>query len=345
MSESGGAQGLRILVTGAAGFIGSHLCERLLADGHGVWGIDNFDPYYDPAIKRRNLTASLGHACMHVIDGDIRDEILLEGLFNSVPFDTVVHLAARAGVRASLAQPELCLDVNVTGTLRMLETMRRHHVTRLVFASSSSVYGERTSEGGAFRESDPADHPVSPYAASKRSGELLCHAWHHLWGLSVHCLRFFTVYGPRQRPDLAINKFVRLMKDGSAIPMFGDGTTGRDYTYVGDIVEGVTRSMSCLEQRAAGDPAFEILNVGRGDLVRLDELIDALAEALGVRAKIARQPEQPGDVPLTLADTNACERVLGWKPNVGIDEGIRQYVEWLESMEIAGAAVPSGSSA
>lgn len=343
MSASGRTQDLRVLVTGAAGFIGSHLCERLLAEGHGVWGIDNFDPYYDPSIKRRNVAAALRHPCMHFVEGDIRDEILLEGLFDSVPFDAVVHLAARAGVRASLAQPELCLDVNVTGTLRLLETMRRHHVTRLIFASSSSVYGERTPEGGAFRESDPADQPVSPYAASKCSGELLCHTWHHLWGLSVYCLRFFTVYGPRQRPDLAINKFVRLMKDGSQIPMYGDGSTGRDYTYVGDTVEGMIRSLRQLEGRAAGDPAFEILNVGRGAVVELGELIEALSESLGIEAKIQRQPEQPGDVPLTLADTTNCERVLRWKAEVGITEGIGRYVAWLEEQEAADSFVSSGA--
>jgi UDP-glucuronate 4-epimerase len=344
MAEPGKIQGRRVLVTGAAGFIGSHLCERLVAEGHGVWGIDNFDPYYDPAIKRRNVRKLVRHPCMHLVEGDIRDEILLDGLFDSVPFDMVVHLAARAGVRASLAQPELCIDVNVTGTLRLLEAMRRHHVTRLVFASSSSVYGERTAAGGAFKETDPAGHPVSPYAASKRTGELLCHTWHHLWGLSAHCLRFFTVYGPRQRPDLAINKFVRLMKEGRSIPMFGDGTTGRDYTFVGDIVEGVSRSMGRLEQRAAADPAFEILNVGRGDVVRLNELIDALSNALGVEAKIARQPEQPGDVPLTLADTEACERVLDWKPGIGIEEGIRKYVAWLEELDTADTVTSGASS-
>jgi len=343
MSGPGATQGLRILMTGAAGFIGSHICERLLTEGHGVWGIDNFDPYYDPAIKRRNLAATIRHPRMHLVEGDIRDEILLEGLFDSVPFDAVIHLAARAGVRASLAQPELCMDVNVTGTLRLLETMRRHHVTRLVFASSSSVYGERTPEGGAFRESDPADHPVSPYAASKRSGELLCHTWHHLWGLSAHCLRFFTVYGPRQRPDLAINKFVRLMKDGSPIPMYGDGSTGRDYTYVSDTVEGVIRSMRQLGRRAAGDPAFEILNLGRGTVVELRELIDALADALGVEAKIQRQPEQPGDVPLTLADITTCERVLGWKAAIGITDGIGRYVAWLEEQEASDSFVSSGA--
>lgn len=343
MAESSEGENLRILVTGAAGFIGSHLCERLVADGHGVWGIDNFDPYYDPAIKRRNVAELDQQPCMHLVEGDIRDEVLLEGLFNSVPFDAVIHLAARAGVRASLAEPELCLDVNVTGTIRLLQAMRRHHVARLVFASSSSVYGERTDASVAFSESDPADQPVSPYAASKRTGELLCHTWHHLWGLSVYCLRFFTVYGPRQRPDLAINKFVRLMREGAPIPMFGDGSSGRDYTFVGDIVEGVVRSLRSLAARAPGDPAFEIVNLGQGDVVRLNELIGALSDALGIDASIRRQPEQPGDVPLTLADTAKCRRLLDWKPDIGIAEGIRRYVAWLDA-ERAESLASSGST-
>ena len=320
--------GKRVLVTGAAGFIGSHVCERFVREGHGVWGLDNFDSYYAPAIKRRNLEKVADNACMHLVEGDVRDDVLLEGLFSSVPFDLVIHLAARAGVRPSLMQPDLCYDVNVIGTLRLLEAMRRHRVQRLVFASSSSVYGERTPEGGAFTEQDPACHPVSPYAASKRSGELLCHTWHHLWGLSVHCLRFFTVYGPRQRPDLAINKFARLMRDGEAIPVYGDGNSSRDYTHVDDVVEGVRRSAAVLRELPANEPAFRILNLGHGRGVALTELIDALAGALGVKPRIAREPDQPGDVPLTLADTSELEAVLGFRPQVPFADGIRSFVEW-----------------
>lgn len=333
---------MRILVTGAAGFIGSHLCERLVDEGHGVWGLDNFDSYYDPRIKRRNLEKVLEHPCMHLVQGDLRDEVLLEGLLNRVPFDLVVHLAARAGVRPSINQPDLCYDVNVTGTLKLLEAMRRHHVLRLVFASSSSVYGERAPEGGAFAESDPACEPVSPYAASKRTGELLCHTWHHLWGMSVHCLRFFTVYGPRQRPDLAINKFARLMRQGEPIPVYGDGSSSRDYTHVDDIVEAVCRSAARLRGLPAGEPDYRILNVGRGRGVRLDELIGALADAIGVDARISREPEQPGDVPLTLADTTELEAALGFRPQIDFAEGIRSYVAWLDEIESSAETVPAG---
>ena len=327
--------GKRVLVTGAAGFIGSHVCERFVREGHGVWGLDNFDSYYAPAIKRRNLEKVADNACMHLVEGDIRDEVLLEGLFSSVPFDLVIHLAARAGVRPSLSQPELCWDVNVIGTMRLLETMRRHRVQRLVFASSSSVYGERTPDGGAFSESDPACHPVSPYAASKRSGELLCHTWHHLWGLSVHCLRFFTVYGPRQRPDLAINKFARLMREGKPIPVYGDGSSSRDYTHVADVVEGVRRSAEVLGGLPPNQPDFRILNLGHGRGVSLEDLIEALSDALGVRPRISREPDQPGDVPLTLADTRELEAVLGFRPGVDFADGIRSFVEW--QAEVASA--------
>ena len=333
--------GLRVLVTGAAGFIGSHVCERLVEEGHGVWGLDNFDTYYDPRIKRRNLEHVAGHSRMHVVKGDIRDEVLLEGLFSSVPFDLVIHLAARAGVRPSLAQPELCWDVNVIGTMRLIETMRRHHVQRLVFASSSSVYGERTPERGAFTEADPACHPVSPYAASKRAGELLCHTWHHLWGLSVHCLRFFTVYGPRQRPDLAINKFARLIREGKSIPVYGDGSSSRDYTHIDDVVHGIRRSAAVLRELPANQPAFRILNVGHGRGVALDELIETLGDALGVRPRISREPDQPGDVPLTLADTQELEAVLGFRPQVDFAAGIRSYVEWLGKVEATEEVVPA----
>ena len=334
--------GMRVLVTGAAGFIGSHVCERLIDDGHAVWGLDNFDTFYDPAIKRRNLRRVLEHPRMRLVEGDIRDEVLLNGLFDSIPFDLVIHLAARAGVRPSIDQPGLCFDVNVTGTLRLLEAMRRHHVLRLVFASSSSVYGSRDAVNGAFEESDPACAPISPYAASKRTGELLCHTWHHLSGLSVHSLRFFTVYGPRQRPDLAINKFARLMRDGERIPMYGDGSSSRDYTYIDDVVEGIKRSGDLLAEAPASEPVFEILNLGGGRAVRLDELIEALGRAMGVTPRITRKPDQPGDVPLTLADARRVESVLGFRPQTDFDEGIRRFVEWVEEMEGLEAAASSG---
>ena len=319
----------RILVTGAAGFIGSHLCERLLADGHRVWGLDNFDPYYPEAVKRENLAPALADPRMRLVEGDIRDTILLDGLFSQVPFDAVVHLAARPGVRASLEAPGACLDVNVTGTLALLEAMRHRHVSRLVFGSSSSVYGERGRE--AFREEDAADRPISPYAASKRSAELLVHAYRHLWGISAVCLRFFTVYGPRQRPDLAIHKFARILREGGAIPLYGEGTTGRDYTYVDDAVEALVRALGHTERRGEDGPAFEILNVGRGEPTALSELVSLLASALGVRARIDRQPDQPGDVPFTCASTERLESVLGFRPRIDIREGLRRFAAWVES--------------
>ena len=321
---------MRILVTGAAGFIGSHLCERLTADGHSVWGLDNFDDYYDTAIKRRNIASVTGNPRMHLVEGDIRDQVLLEGLFGSVPFDIVIHLAARPGIRPSIREPGLCYDVNVTGTLKLLEAMRHHRVTRLVFASSSSVYGEDVEL--PFSEKHSACHPLSPYAASKRSGELLCHTWHHLWGLSVYCLRFFTVYGPRQRPDLAINKFLRLLGEGKPLPVYGDGSAGRDYTHVDDIVEGVCRTSRILCDLPTGEPAYRILNIGHGRAIKLTDLIQTLASALGVKAKISRQPDQPGDVPITLADTRKLEKTLGFRPQVEFADGIRRYVEWLETI-------------
>lgn len=318
----------RILVTGGAGFIGSHLCERLLADGHRVWGLDNFDPYYPEPVKRENLARALQNPRMRLVEGDIRDGILLDGLFSQVPFDAVVHLAARPGVRPSLEAPTACLDVNVTGTLALLEAMRHRQVTRLVFGSSSSVYGER--EGGSFREEDAADRPISPYAASKRSAELLIHAYRHLWAISAVCLRFFTVYGPRQRPDLAIHKFARILREGGAIPVFGDGTTGRDYTYVDDAVEAIILSLGHTERRGGDGPVFEILNVGRGEPTALGDLVSLLASSMGVRARIDRQSEQPGDVPFTCASTERLEAVLGFRPRVDIREGLRRFAAWLE---------------
>lgn len=321
---------MRVLVTGAAGFIGSHLSERLLAAGHSVWGLDNFDPYYDEGLKRRNLETALADPRMHFVEGDIRDEVLLTGLFETVPFDLVVHLAARPGVRPSIAEPDLCYDVNVTGTLRLLEIMRRRHVSRLVFASSSSVYGEDAV--APFSEDEAADRPVSPYAASKRSGELLCHTWHELWGTSVHCLRFFTVYGPRQRPDLAINKFIRLLGDRQSIPMFGDGSTSRDYTHIDDIVEGICRSIGVLRDLPSTEPDYRVLNLGHGRGIGLRELIDTLADVLGVKVKISREPDQPGDVSVTLADTRRAREVLGYEPRVEFVDGIRDYVAWLDTV-------------
>ena len=335
--RTGSAEGLpsRVLVTGAAGFIGSQLCERLLAEGCRVVGIDNFDPFYPEATKRANLAAALQDPGMRLIEGDIRDGILLEGLFTDVPLDAVVHLAARPGVRPSLDAPEPCIEVNVDGTLKLLEAMRRHHVGRLVFGSSSSVYGNSSS--APYTEDQAADRPISPYAASKRAGELLVHSYHHLYGLAAVCLRFFTVFGPRQRPDLAIHKFARLMKSGQALPIYGDGKSGRDYTYVDDAVEAIVRSLRLTDPNRDSEPCFEVLNVGRSNPVTLNELLGYLSAALGEKPRLDRQPDQPGDVAFTCASTERIERVLGWQPQVGLEEGLQRFAAWLDDSAAANA--------
>ena len=318
-----------MLVTGAAGFIGSHLCDRLLADGCRVVGLDNFDSFYPESTKRANLAAALQNPGMRLIEGDIRDGVLLEGLFTDVPLDAVVHLAARPGVRPSLDAPEPCIQVNVDGTLQLLEAMRRHHVGRLVFGSSSSVYGN--SSIAPYSEDQIADRPISPYAASKRAGELLVHSYHHLFGLAAVCLRFFTVFGPRQRPDLAIHKFSRLMRNGQALPIYGDGESGRDYTYVDDAVEAIVRSLRLTGANGQSAPCYEILNVGRSEPVTLNELLQHLATALKEKPRLDRQPEQPGDVAFTCASTERIERVLDFRPQVGLEEGLERFATWLDS--------------
>ncbi len=319
------APALRVLVTGAAGFIGSHLCDRLLADGTEVWGIDNFDPFYSESIKRDNIATAAAHPGMHLIEGDIRDEVLLSGLLRDVRFDAVVHLAARPGVRPSIEDPEQCIDINVGGTLTLLEAMRRRGVRRLLFGSSSSVYGE--TDAIPLRESAAADKPISPYAASKRAGEQLCYTYHHLFDFSIHCLRFFTVFGPRQRPDLAIHKFTRLMARGEAIPVYGDGTSARDYTYISDTVEGLVRSLAAL---CAADttPSFEIINLGRSDSVTLRDLVTQLGAALGIEPRIEWLPMQPGDVTITCASGARAQTMLGFEPQVDFVDGLARFVAW-----------------
>ncbi len=331
MVRPGSATGLpsRVLVTGAAGFIGSHLCDRLLADGCRVVGLDNFDSFYPESTKRANLAAALQNPGMRLIEGDIRDGVLLEGLFTDVPLDAVIHLAARPGVRPSLDAPEPCIQVNVDGTLQLLEAMRRHHLSRLVFGSSSSVYGN--SSIAPYSEDQIADRPISPYAASKRAGELLVHSYHHLFGLAAVCLRFFTVFGPRQRPDLAIHKFSKLMKTGQALPIYGDGESGRDYTYVDDAVEAIVRSLRLTGANGESAPCYEILNVGRSEPVTLNELLQHLATALNEKPRLDRQPEQPGDVAFTCASTERIERVLDFRPQVGLEEGLERFATWLDS--------------
>jgi UDP-glucuronate 4-epimerase len=319
-------KGERVLVTGAAGFIGSHVVDRLLAEGLRVWGVDNFDPFYAREVKEANLSAARAHSGFTFREGDLRDAEFLDAVFEEARPGAVIHLAARAGVRPSIEDPVAYYDLNVMGTVRLLEAMRAAGVSALVFASSSSVYGARYDER-PFREEDAADLPVSPYAATKRAGELLCHTYYHLYGLSCCCLRIFTVFGPRQRPDLAIHKFVRLMTRGEPVTVYGDGSALRDYTYVDDTVEGIVRALAWVTG-AVEDPVFDILNLGAGGTVSVNELVEKLAAATGVEPKVERLPRQPGDVPRTWADISRARTVLGYEPRVGLEAGLARFVAW-----------------
>lgn len=309
-----------ILLTGAAGFIGSHLAERLLALGEEVVGLDNFDAYYPRAAKERNLAAARRHAAFRLVEGDVRDAALLGELFAGKRFGAVVHLAARAGVRASLQDPAGYADVNVRGTAVLLEAARNAGVRRFVLASSSSVYGLSTP--APFREDAPCDRPASPYAASKHAMELLARAAHEAWGLDVACLRYFSVYGPRQRPDMAAHKFARLLLAGEKLPLFGDPDSARDYTYVDDIVDGTVRAL----QRARG---FGVYNLGGGCVVKLGRLVAELEQAAGRKATVEARGSQPGDVPLTSADLERSRRELGYNPSTPLGEGLARFIEWL----------------
>jgi UDP-glucuronate 4-epimerase len=310
-----------ILLTGGAGFIGSHLAERLLADGRRVIVLDNFDSYYAPEIKRRNVAGAASHDAYRLVEGDIRDEEAVESIFASEKPDAVIHLAARAGVRPSIADPVLYSSVNLDGTTRLLEACRRHGVTKFIFGSSSSVYGNN--DKVPFAEEDPVDHPISPYAATKKAGEVLCHAFHHLFGIRVACLRFFTVYGPRQRPEMAIHKFTRLMAQGGEVQQYGDGESARDYTYVDDIVDGVVRATDRCE-------SYHIWNLGGSNTITLAGLLAKIAAALGVEPRIRQLPDQPGDVQRTWADIGRAGRELDWAPQTGIDDGLSRFIDWFQ---------------
>ncbi len=310
---------MHILLTGAAGFIGSHLAERLLAEGHTIVGLDDFNDFYDPARKRHNLAQVVNRDNFRLVEGDILDYPLLGQLFATESFDAIIHLAARAGVRPSIREPLLYQEVNCRGTNNLLEMARQHGVGVFLFASSSSVYG--ANKKIPFSEDDPVDCPVSPYAATKKAGELLCYTYHHLFGLSVSCLRFFTVYGPRQRPDMAIHKFTRLIDTGQKVPMFGDGSSRRDYTFITDIIDGVVAAL----QRCRG---YAIYNLGESRTVELRYLISLISAALGKEALVERLPEQPGDVPITYADISRAQRALDYAPKVPIEEGIERFIAW-----------------
>jgi len=312
---------MRVLVTGGAGFIGSTLTERLLALGHEVTCLDNFDAYYDARIKRQNLAAALRSPRFDLVEGDIGDGALLDRLLADRA-DTVVHLAARAGVRPSLADPAAYERTNVQGTITLLEACRRHRTAHLVFGSSSSVYG--VSPDVPFNEERSRLLPASPYGVTKLAGEYFCRAYEHLYGTPVTCLRFFTVYGPRQRPDMAIHRFVRLIDAGQPVPMYGDGTARRDFTYIDDIVDGIVRAI----ERPGG---FRIYNLGTHDTVMLRDLIALLERAVGKPAVISRQPDQPGDVPVTHADVTLAGRDLGYAPSTDLAAGVAKFVEWFRA--------------
>lgn len=311
---------MKILVTGAAGFIGSNLSARLLERGHSVVGVDNFAPVYDPARKRRNVEDLVRHPSFRLIEADIRDVAALRGVDEDV--EVFVHLAARAGVRHSIEDPLSYSEVNLDGTVNLLELARGRGVRRFVFASSSSVYG--SNEKLPFAESDPVEHPISPYAATKRAGELLCHAWHHLHGMSIACLRFFTVYGPRQRPDLAIYGFTNKMLAGQPITLFGDGTSERDYTFIDDIVQGIEGAIAFTEQ----ERVFDIFNLGENQTTPLLRMVKLLSDALGVEPKVEWLGPQPGDVERTCADISKARELLGYAPTTPVEVGIPRFVEW-----------------
>jgi UDP-glucuronate 4-epimerase len=315
-----------ILVTGGAGFIGSHLVDRLLASGDNVVTVvDDFNDFYSPDIKRTNVAGHLNNERYTLVEADIRDRQALDRVFDKQQFDCIVHLAARAGVRPSLAEPELYAETNINGTLNLLELARSTGVNQFVFGSSSSVYGINAKV--PFSEDDPIRQPISPYAATKAAGELLCHTYTHLYGLRCVCLRFFTVYGARQRPDLAIHKFARLMTAGKPIPVFGDGSTRRDYTYIDDIISGVMAAIVYDESN------YEVFNLGESETVELRELISLLEKTLDCQAVIDRQPPQPGDVPQTFADVTKARQLLGYNPQTNIEEGIKRFVEWFKSRQ------------
>ncbi len=315
---------MNYLITGAAGFIGSHLTEALLSNNHTVTGFDNFDDYYDRSIKETNLLTAIKSPGFTLIEGDLRKPKDVTSLFEGVQFDAVIHLAAKAGVRPSIEAPKDYFEVNVNGTLNLLEAMRTSGHRNMIFASSSSVYGNN--EKVPFAEDDPVDNPISPYAASKKAGELLCKTYHHLYDFNIFALRFFSVYGPRQRPDMGIHKFIHSFLNGNPITMFGDGSSKRDYTYIDDIIEGTLKAI----ERCLG---FEIINLGESKTVSLKSLIEQVRSVTRKEIEIRKLPMQPGDVFVTNADIDKAKRILGYAPKVDIEEGLKAHFEYLSSLQ------------
>lgn len=319
MLENSKEGAMNILVTGAAGFIGSHVCECFIGLGHSVVGLDNFDTFYSKKIKQSNLEGILKSDRFRFYDADIRNCEILNQIFTSSNIDTVIHLAAKAGVRPSIDSVTDYYEVNVNGTVNLLEAMRLNKVKRLIFASSSSVYGNN--QKVPFSESDFVDNPISPYASSKKSGELLCHVYNHLYGFDITCLRFFTVFGPRQRPDLAIHKFTRLIDEGKPIPFYGDGSTARDYTYIDDILNGIT----CAFNNLGG---YRIYNLGESRLINLSELVGTIESIIGKKATFNRLPMQSGDVKITHADITKAKSEIGYDPKFNFRNGMQEFIKW-----------------
>jgi len=310
-----------ILITGAAGFIGSHLTERLLSLGYQIIGLDNFDPFYDPAIKRKNAALFDANPRFTLLEGDIRDLPFLEKIFASHRIDKIVHLAARAGVRPSIQFPLLYEEVNIKGTLNLLEMSRAKSIKQFVFASSSSVYGGNLKT--PFSETDPVDSPVSPYAATKKAGELLCYNYHHLYQIPMTCLRFFTVYGPRQRPEMAIHLFARSIFEETPLPLYGDGTIRRDFTYIEDIIDGIVLTIK--------NPfGYEIFNLGESETHPVSEVIELLSKRIGKKAKINTLPQAPGDMIVTYADISKARKMLGYNPKTLLEKGLAKFVDELK---------------
>jgi len=314
---------MRILVTGGAGFIGSHLVEKLLAAGYDVAILDDFNDFYDPQIKHANIAAVAKDVAVHYVD--LRDNAAVRNLFHREKFQTIAHLAARAGVRPSIQHPQLYYDTNVSGTLHLLDAARVTGLERFIFASSSSVYG--ISKTVPFSEDQHLSQTISPYAATKIAGEFLCSTFSHLYQMRVIALRYFTVYGPRQRPDLAIHQFTRRIYAGQPIDQFGNGRTRRDYTYIDDVIEG---TMAALKYDG---PLFDIFNLGESETTRLKDLIAAIENALGKKAKINRLPEQPGDMPLTCADISKARKLLGYNPTTRLRDGLPRFIDWFLRMQ------------
>ena len=311
------------LITGSAGFIGSSLAEKLIEEGNVVIGIDNFCDFYDMKIKENNIKELVKNENFRLYREDIRNRESISKIFSENKIDVVVHLAAMAGVRPSIENPILYQEVNCMGTQNILEEMKSHNIDKLVMASSSSVYGN--CKEVPFREDMIVDYAISPYAATKKANEVMTHVYHKLFNMNVIMLRFFTVYGPKQRPDLAINKFTRLMLEGKKIPMFGDGTTSRDYTYIGDIVDGIIKSCNYVLENK---DVYEILNLGNSSPVSLKEMIDTIGKALDIKPNIEQLPMQPGDVERTFADVSKAKRLIGYEPKISFEDGIKEFVNW-----------------